>query len=512
MNTKSSLSLRSEERVGTRRCVKFVLTLAPLALMGCQVTTAPLDAGTLTVPGGYHLARMTPGHRAHLELSGTERVPCRDCHSLADAGFTAPPVSICASCHEAQQRQHHPWPVDAGVSMNCLTCHVFRAEAAPVRFEKWGCLNCHREAQGARAPIGVHVENCASCHRPHDAPFTASGECGSCHEVSVTHGAKGGTLAETCMACHPPHTPANVASQQCVACHAKPTMKVPARVSPQALFSGGHEGCGSCHLAHRFQKSAVKQCSSCHQNRLVLAPDSHETCDSCHPPHQPRAQAKPCEQCHERVAATNTHPPPREGQKCIGCHVPHPKDPGPVAAPCTTCHQEPHFTGEMVHAASLSCESCHAPHTGAPKREVLCVSCHKQQLTAVKVNRGHANCNDCHAGLPHGEPTEPKACLSCHEDKVPPQKGHPECASCHASHSAAITKTCASCHLTPTSPLPGLHAVQKHRDCATCHAPHTPEPPRSAPTCRSCHQRLPPSTHPTPPTQCTGCHLFATQP
>ena len=223
----------------------------------------------------------------------------------------------------------------------------------------------------------------------------------------------------------------------------------------------------------------------------------------------PRAQPKPCEQCHQRVASTNKHPPSAEGQRCTGCHVPHPSEPAPSAKPCVSCHQQTEFFGHQVHAPTLECASCHPPHAGKPTRQVLCVSCHEIQVKAVKLNRGHADCNSCHAGLPHAENAEPKPCLSCHEGKVPPQKKHPECASCHASHSAAITRTCVSCHQTPTSkPLPGLHAVQKHRECATCHAPHAPEPSRGPSTCRTCHERLPPASHPTPPTQCTGCHLF----
>ncbi len=482
-----------------------LVAVAALALWGCETSSPEQGGGTLTVPGGYHLARMTPGHRAHLDLEGEKRVACRDCHALADAGFAAPKVTICAGCHEAQQRQHHP--LDAGVSMSCLSCHVFLAKEPGVRFEKWGCMGCHAEAQGTKAAITVHVERCASCHRPHEAPFTAVADCTRCHEVSLVHAAKGGTVAQGCMNCHPPHTRATVASQQCLGCHAKAEMKVAARVSPQALFADGHAGCGSCHTAHTFQKGAVAPCTSCHQNRLVLAPDAHAKCDSCHQPHQPMSSPRPCVSCHQKVSATLKHPASAEGHSCTGCHVPHPAEPGPIAVPCVTCHQS--LAGHSVHAATLSCDSCHAPHAGEPKRAVLCVTCHETQVLASKRNRGHADCNQCHEGLPHAERSEPTPCLSCHQDKVPPQKMHPQCATCHASHSARVIATCASCHESPTSAsLPGLHAVQKHRECKTCHSPHTPEPSRGPSTCMSCHRRLPPASHPTPPAQCVGCHLF----
>ena len=488
-----------------------LVAVAALGFWGCETISSVLppaqDGGTLTVPGGYHLARMTPGHRAHLALEGEQRVPCRDCHALADAGFAAPPVTICAGCHEAQQRQHHP--LDAGVSMSCLTCHVFLAKEPGVRFEKWGCMGCHAEAQGTKAAITVHLERCDSCHRPHEVPFTAPADCTSCHAVTLVHGAKGDSVAQTCMNCHPPHSKAPVASQQCLSCHAKAEMTLAARVSPQALFPDGHAGCGTCHTPHTFQKNAVKPCSSCHEKRLVLAPDSHAKCDTCHQPHQPMAQPKPCVSCHQKISATLKHPASAEGQTCTGCHVAHPAEPGPIAVPCLSCHQEPELNGHPVHAATLSCDSCHPPHGGKPKREVLCVTCHEDQVLAAKQNKGHADCNQCHAGLPHAESEAPKPCLNCHQDKVPPQKKHPECATCHASHSAKVIATCASCHLSPTSdPLPGLHAVQKHRECKTCHAAHTPEPSRGPAACVSCHRRLPQASHPTPPTQCVGCHLF----
>lgn len=492
-----------------------LLIACALGLLGCGVVEHEPAVQSLKVPGGYHLARMTPGHAEHLALSGEKRVPCRDCHALADAGFAAPSVEICAGCHAAQQRQHHP--LDGGVAMTCLTCHVFRAETPGVRFEKWACMNCHREAQGEKAPISVHVERCASCHRPHDVPFTEPADCSTCHDVTVKHGKKGDTEAQTCMACHPPHSEASLASQQCLGCHTKATMPAAARVSPQTLFRDGkkgHLGCGSCHATHLFEKRGVKPCASCHQDKLVLAPDSHDKCVSCHLPHQARAQPKPCEQCHQKIATGNKHPETAKGVKCTGCHVPHPAVPTAVSVACISCHKEPAFTGHEVHAATLDCDSCHAPHTGKPKPEALCVTCHEKQLAATKLNKGHADCKDCHAGLPHADAIDaaPKPCLSCHEDKTPPQKGHAECSSCHASHSAAVTKTCVGCHVSETSaPLPGLHAIQKHRECAGCHAPHTPEPARGPAMCTSCHKRLQIKTHPTAPTQCVGCHLFKTE-
>lgn len=477
-----------------------------VGLCGCGVLDAGADASIVTVPGSYHEARMTPGHLAHLNLKGEQQVKCADCHALADAGFESPGPGICAGCHKDEQAQHHPF--DGGTQMSCLTCHVFLSKQPIARFEKWACMDCHKEQQGDAGAITVHVQKCESCHRPHLEPFTAAADCTTCHEVTLKHGAKGDTLADKCMNCHPPHTEAAVASAQCVTCHAKPTMTAKARVEPSALFRPGHVGCGSCHQAHTFEKGAVKACKSCHQKQQVLASDAHEGCVSCHPPHRERAAPKPCQSCHRKEVVK--HPKDKEGQACLGCHPVHgPNAEEALAAPCVSCHLGPTFTAEVVHAVTTSCDACHKPHDAAPRRDVLCVTCHQDQVTAVKQNKGHAKCEDCHAGLPHGEAETPKPCLSCHKDSQPPQRGHQECASCHASHSAAVVKTCATCHLAPTaSKLPGLHAEKKHQDCKSCHAPHTPEPGAGPAICQSCHKKLSLKEHPTAPTQCTGCHLF----
>lgn len=490
--------------------MRRVALVGLLCLTGCQVTEfLNTDAGpSVTVPGGFHAARFTPGHKAHLELKGEKRVACRDCHAIADAGFVSPPLELCANCHEPQTRQHHP--LDGGVAMTCLTCHVFQSKQVGVRFEKWSCLTCHREAQGETKAITVHLENCASCHRPHEQPFTEAATCTECHALTVSHGLKGPTLADSCMGCHPPHTAAAPASQRCLTCHGTDKVPALARVSPQALSPDAHVGCGSCHPTHAFDRQNVKPCATCHKERPVIAVDKHDQCTTCHQPHQPHAMPKPCASCHKAIASANKHPASADGKSCTGCHPAHPASfEAPEVVACITCHDKQPFTGDVVHAATTRCDACHKPHTGAPKREALCVSCHADQVKLVKTNAGHAKCDDCHAGLPHGEPGEPKACLTCHQDKTPPQQGHRECASCHESHSARVTTTCATCHLTPTSPaLPGLHAVVKHRDCKTCHAPHTPEPGAGPKTCATCHGRPSQKNHPTPPTQCTGCHLF----
>lgn len=516
--------------------MRRVLAIALLVASACdKLPELPLpkaqDGGIVHVPGAYTIARLTPGHKAHLALTGDKKVECHDCHAIADAGFESPPVALCQNCHKDQSGHHHPFPDagvgDAGTPMGCLTCHVFLSKTPQATFERWACMTCHATQQHDKKPITIHLGNCPQCHHPHDDPFTKPADCSTCHlDITLTHGEKGASLAERCLDCHPPHTPASAASARCLSCHMNSTMEAKARVAEGALFSPGHVSCGSCHVAHTFLKNQVKACTSCHAKQQVLAPAAHKLCTSCHEQHADHAAPKACTNCHEKIVASIKHPSVKKGapeadggvtfvksdgpQTCTGCHPPHAALGTAKAVACLTCHTTPTFTAALVHGKDLTCGSCHALHAGKPKAEALCVTCHKTQVNLVKKNTGHQKCENCHAGLPHGGPVTPKACLTCHEKKTPPQAGHKECASCHESHSAKVIKTCAECHLTPTSPkLPGLHAVAKHNECKSCHGPHEPQPGFGPASCLACHKKpLSPTEHPTPPTQCVGCHLF----
>ena len=468
----------------------------------CSLMPEAPDAGPVQIPGSYRLARATPGHEAHLSLKGEQQLRCTSCHALADAGFTSPGSELCQQCHQAETSQHHP--LNAQLQMSCLTCHPFTAKTVGQRFEKWRCLDCHREPVEGKPPIEVHAGQCASCHRPHRAPFTQAADCRACHDVEVKHGFKAATMADTCMACHPHHSKATAASAQCRSCHESVKVPVAARVQPGALFEGGHTGCGSCHTAHTFTKSAVKPCTQCHTGKPVVSAETH-TCTGCHQPHQDKAAPVACESCHR---APVQHPRSADGQACAGCHPPHADVmTTQKAVACTSCHQGQPFSGVVVHAQGLACASCHAPHQGKPAG-TLCRNCHEAVLAKTARNKGHQDCGACHTGLPHADgSTAPKPCLSCHDGKTPPQAGHAACASCHENHSARVLKTCTQCH--DATKLPGLHAVPKHAaTCTSCHAPHTPQPGSGPASCRTCHVTLPKESHPTPPQQCVSCHLF----
>lgn len=469
----------------------------------CGLAGEPPAEAPVHISGSYQLARFTPGHVAHLNLKGAQQLRCTSCHTLADGGLSSPGPELCATCHETQSAQHHP--LNQSLQMSCFTCHPFTAKAGE-RFEKWRCLDCHRDSIEGKQGIVVHAEQCSACHRPHLEPFTQAANCTECHDVEVKHGFKASTMAGTCMACHPQHTKAVVASRQCLGCHA--TNKVPpaGRVEPGALFSGGHTGCGSCHTAHTFVKAEVKACTTCHSGKPVLAADVH-TCAGCHQPHVAKAAPVACVSCHSTQKVT--HPKTAEGQQCIGCHPPHaPEVELSLAKPCTACHSGGPLKEEVVHSPTMTCTSCHEPHAGKPKAGV-CRQCHQEQLAKTSLNKGHVNCVACHAGLPHDTTVVVKPCLSCHENEKPPQVAHQTlCAECHEDHSGRVTmKSCTQCH--EVKKLPGLHLIEKHASsCTSCHAPHLPQPGFGPASCLTCHKSLPKESHPTPPKQCVSCHLF----
>ena len=495
-------------------------TVACLAVLlaACTETTEPTVPEThVTVPGGFHIARNTPGHRAHLALTGDKKVSCHDCHAIADAGFASPGVELCAQCHERNEQQHHPLVTTAdGGTITCFTCHPFTAASPAVRFETWSCMDCHRERQGLDAgAITTHTQGCPSCHRPHQKPFTEPSDCHACHDVNVHHGGAKELLPSECGECHQPHRPAEEASEGCETCHAGPTIATRLKVQHGLLWKGGHEGCGSCHPTHAFTRAEVRLCTGCHVNQPVMGDEAH-SCVGCHRPHEDRARPVACETCHQDVKKHLGHPKSAEGQTCTGCHAPHPKSPAPaaLAAPCTSCHTKAPFDAKVVHADDTACDDCHKPHEGKPAPQKLCVNCHENEVVLTSKNDGHQKCVGCHTQVPHGAPdVAPKECLSCHETRTPPQKGHPPCLTCHEPHSGKPEKTCVGCHLAPGKPpLPGLHAVAKHQDCLTCHAPHTPEPDRGPKTCMGCHKKLTAQEHPTQPKQCATCHLFRAPP
>jgi len=129
--------------------------IAALAVGACS-DPAP-EASSTEVPASWREVRTSLGHSRHL---ADPRIVCGDCH--AAGGFASPGTTSCRRCHEdASDRMHAAPDANAG---DCLTCHDFRGDAAPLA----ACRDCHRDRAPAARRHGD--EDCTTCHRPHSRP------------------------------------------------------------------------------------------------------------------------------------------------------------------------------------------------------------------------------------------------------------------------------------------------------------------------------------------------------
>jgi hypothetical protein len=506
------------------------------------------DGGILIVPAAYREAMNSGGHFKHVgrhrEDAGA-RIACRDCHDLDKKGFESPQAEPCQSCHEGRAGFHHgvgDGGMPDGGALTCLTCHPFAVRDGKKPITPWICLDCHADPMGTKVAVRAHEAACFFCHQPHRTPFTVPTECTVCHAETLAHGAqKGKSVVESCMACHDRHTPAADATRHCVSCHSDTAAQKSKNtiVTERALFKG-HPSCGACHKPHKFSKVDAKPCVACHDDRPVLAraylstvkgnpkkSAGHARCTDCHDAHAGNSGApKQCESCHQDIR--NNHPPPKDEvtkkedvrHTCMQCHPMHEAMPDKkYVKDCSSCHKDAKFVG-VVHAkdaktnASLTCAQCHPAHAFKKKLEdrAACKECHQATFASASAMKksGHAKCEECHAGLPH-KPADRKTCLTCHEQRTPPQKGHSSekvsCTTCHDVHSSKRLKGCVDCHSKPAS-LPGLHAIEKHQKCETCHAPHGSQPFGARATCQNsqCHQQQ--ADHEIKAQRCNACHLF----
>ncbi len=466
------------------------------------------------------------GHDVDAALA--DRTRCTCCHLGEVKGFGDPLDRRCLSCHDDKKVT-----ITAMGSMHCVSCHdPAKLGGAAIREGAWECQKCHAGAQGARAGIDVHRgEDCASCHRPHEEPWTMPMRCADCHPGRETgHGKAPSQIAEhagvvgtPCDTCHKPHETAGAASHRCEECHNKDKPGAFAK----ATFEAGHAACTSCHEPHAGDRAPPKACTTCHDHMTLMnvrgkagafdafagralsavpkGEAAHQDCASCHKPHDVKGTAAAsCAGCHAGVHPD--HPDPK-GVGCVGCHAPHPKAGGGSRATCNTCHTAAK-NESAFHTGGLTCASCHAPHTFTKASAKPCASCH-EKVSATASHGGHKDCGGCHTA--HTPVASKPSCERCHEaEKKTAPLGHSECASCHAVHSgsAAPKAACASCHAPKKT---GPHARQ---DCGSCHRAHGPDAPRgpigpaSPPACTSCHatQKLG-GLHQKPSHgTCTSCH------
>ncbi len=498
-----------------RSSLATALAVALAAFVACLDSDTPTN--NLYVQAAWQSARATVGHQVHVvEL----KLACAQCHELTGDAVGAAKPARCAACHETQSRLRHAELQASkrfgnGTKADCTHCHAFSptkagalggppAGSAPSHadFKPEDCVRCHASPQGATPAVIVHGgTECVGCHNVHQDATPQPGSCAGCHsDVQTKHATLDKTPEQVCTTCHQhQHAPAADAVAGCESCHASQQPLVP----KTALFAKGHAECVSCHEPHEFGKQQALPCRSCHAEVHTLAAakvPAHAACVSCHAPHDVRGSAeKACASCHQSVHPN--HPKLGAGSACIGCHDPHPA-PGHLAQtaqPCSGCHKSAH-SDQGFHAA-VNCTGCHKPHEFALAKadRSLCNGCHAAQASAVAKRVGHANCDSCHAGLPH-HPTTQASCSTCHAaEQHAALAGHAQCTSCHEPHSGAQTAACESCH------APEAHSAPAgHKECLKCHQPHTGS--TTAAPCSSCHAAEAHSKHGQLDVGCLGCH------
>ncbi len=121
------------------------------------------------------------------------------------------------------------------------------------------CFSCHTETLNEFNKPYKHlpaVENCTSCHDPHQSEFEyllkkeSKTLCLSCHESDLKGNKIHSKLEKTCIECHTPH----------------------ASEYELLLKRGGHEVCLLCHTQEEYNQKkldkknlTIKECKFCHE-------------------------------------------------------------------------------------------------------------------------------------------------------------------------------------------------------------------------------------------------------
>ena len=193
---------------------------------------------------------------------------------------------------------------------------------------------------------------------PHDAHAPIS--CAVCHEIPQGHGSH--------------------ASVECADCH-----RASALVTVRAL---GPEQCAACH--HGAEQAL--SCESCHESRGVVQSRQQLALEVWS---APRDRTLTFE--HGRHA----------GLDCASCHQSAPML--TPAVPCASCHED-------HHAATVRCQSCHAPppeRAHGVESHLTCSGsgCHRApDVEAMAATR--AVCLVCHQAQEDHEPGG--ECIECH--------------------------------------------------------------------------------------------------
>ncbi|MCF7824581.1 MAG: hypothetical protein K9N35_10470 [Candidatus Marinimicrobia bacterium] len=398
--------------------------------------------------------------------------------------------SLCLNCHSEQAKDHFNHPIHIKVQANhkmppdtyfgenntieCMTCHPIHGKQGTIgvtgddRTEL--CSACHEDyfsvastdhdltqmTKNRSGRIGPSFEDrdvCASCHQSHNG----KGEHMWAMDLNQTDGANG-----YCIGCHS-ETGLGKSKLYIHSGHKVSGAKIRKNVPALGISINDQILCTSCHDPHQWEfsgKHAVTEANEegTEYTSFLRLPDD--------------AQGQLCLACHSEKSSIrdSDHSVVREGfqqhfrgeskfrGQCSACHETHglagytgeenvPK--GDLARElCESCHSEAHFPtsvggfdhplGAALQAGiglpgyngTLSCITCHDPHTWGQVRE--------------KSPNVDLDGTDANSFLRISNWPEPNLCLSCHGE----QKGvrntdhdltddnHSSCSFCHSAHNA----------------------------------------------------------------------------
>ncbi len=394
------------------------------------------------------------------KLGFVSRGSCVDCHPVhgsrkrdsiwATLGDQEAPVQLCEACHrtggpgKVMETAHigriagddiENLPVSRDMRIRCTTCH-----------------DIHQNVQGSkllRVPI---VDLCGACHED------KLGVQDSVHDPGVSEWARklGFVSKGSCIDCHPVHGPAgesgiwgsikseDTSAQLCETCHRTgapgkametPHMEKTLAKNSENLVVGdnGRILCTTCHDIHqkvqgpkllRVPRRDSGLCLGCHSefsglldtphDLRVSAPDEQNIHDEI------AAESGPCGSCHlvhrtSRASGVWARGSTSEGDfgsslctcchrqgECAEAHVPKYVDHPEVALVNRTNSQQPGYMptfdnrGEQSRTGSISCLTCHDPHTAPLTHEAGTKTSPSHRHTFLRPTEHQGLCADCH--------------------------------------------------------------------------------------------------------------------
>jgi len=262
-----------------------------------------------------------------------------------------------------------------------------------------------------------------------------------------------------------------------------------------------------------------------HLHSLHLNGDEPVTCVRCHtirPEGFSRPDRERCLTCHpERSAALHQDVKDDKPRQCVNCHdFLTTDDSRETPWKCAACHEKPH-DGQMAVVGvtlSVTCGRCHSPHGVKADAPKACTTCHEDKVNEHRADPDPTtrSCLACHRQH-DSKKNAIGRCAPCHQSGEPSVPripttatfagGHEQCIGCHEPHvfSKKTVKACTTCHAGQKALA--ADRVTAHANCRNCHDQHAVKEVSGEKTCRRCHSKLLPShPHSDRGDTCLGCH------